>query len=79
MHSGWDQHGNLFSQLEKQCFDTDAPSAALIQDLKDRDMLKDTLVIWGGEFGTALPLVSTTRGIPKNRMAGITLAGLSAG
>ena len=51
MHSGWDQHSNLFTQLEKQCFDTDAPSAALIQDLKDRDMLKDTLVIWGGEFG----------------------------
>jgi len=51
MHSGWDQHSNLFGQLEKQCVDTDAPSAALIQDLKDRDMLKDTLVIWGGEFG----------------------------
>ena len=78
MHSGWDQHSNLFTQLEKQCFDTDAPSAALIQDLKDRDMLKDTLVIWGENLD-ALPLVNTTRGIPKNRMAGITLAGLLAG
>ncbi|MFO0423448.1 MAG: DUF1501 domain-containing protein, partial [Planctomycetia bacterium] len=51
MHSGWDQHGNLFTQLEQQCKDTDAPSAALIQDLKDRGLLEDTLVIWGGEFG----------------------------
>lgn len=51
MHSGWDQHGNLYTQLEEQCKDTDAPSAALVQDLKDRDLLKDTLVVWGGEFG----------------------------
>jgi uncharacterized protein (DUF1501 family) len=51
MHSGWDQHGNLFSQLEIQCTDTDAPSAALIHDLKDRGLLDDTLVLWGGEFG----------------------------
>jgi uncharacterized protein (DUF1501 family) len=51
MHAGWDQHGNLFTQLEGQCKDTDAPTAALIQDLKDRGLLEDTLVIWGGEFG----------------------------
>jgi Protein of unknown function (DUF1501) len=51
MHAGWDQHGNLHTQLEEQCRDTDAPSAALVQDLKDRGMLDDTLVIWGGEFG----------------------------
>jgi hypothetical protein len=51
MHSGWDQHGNLFSQLEIQCGDTDAPSAALILDLKERGLLDDTLVLWGGEFG----------------------------
>lgn len=51
MHSGWDQHGNLFTQLEQQCKDTEGPSAALVQDLKDRGMLDDTLVIWGGEFG----------------------------
>lgn len=51
MHSGWDQHTNLFSQLEVQCRDTDGPSAAIIHDLRDRGMLDDTLVIWGGEFG----------------------------
>ena len=51
MHSGWDQHSNLFTQLEQQCIDTDAPSAALVQDLKERGMLDDTLVIWGSEFG----------------------------
>lgn len=51
MHSGWDQHGNLFTQLEQQCRDTDAPSAALVQDLKERGMLDDTLIVWGGEFG----------------------------
>lgn len=51
MHSGWDQHGNLFTQLEQQCKDTEGPSAALVQDLKERGMLDDTLVIWAGEFG----------------------------
>lgn len=51
MHAGWDQHGNLFTQLEEQCKDTDAPAAALVKDLKDRGMLDDTLVIWGAEFG----------------------------
>lgn len=51
MHAGWDQHRNLNSQLEIQCRDTDAPSAALVTDLKERGLLDDTLVIWGGEFG----------------------------
>ncbi len=51
MHSGWDQHSNLFTQLEAQCRDTEGPSAALVHDLKERGMLDDTLVIWGGEFG----------------------------
>ena len=51
MHAGWDQHGNLFTQLEQQCRDTEGPSAALVRDLKERGMLDDTLVIWGGEFG----------------------------
>ena len=51
MHAGWDQHGNLYTQLEQQCQDTDAPSAALIRDLKERGLLEDTLVIWGCEFG----------------------------
>ena len=51
MHSGWDQHGNLFTQLAEQCRDTDQPSAALVADLKQRGLLDDTLVVWGGEFG----------------------------
>lgn len=50
-HAGWDQHRNLTTQLEIQCRDTDAPSAALVKDLKQRGLLDDTLVIWGGEFG----------------------------
>jgi uncharacterized protein (DUF1501 family) len=50
-HEAWDQHGNLKKDLEKNCRDTDRPCAALIKDLKDRGMLDDTLVIWGGEFG----------------------------
>ena len=51
MHAGWDQHKNLTYQLKTQCLDTDAPSAALVKDLKQRGLLEDTLVIWGGEFG----------------------------
>ncbi|MFO0808672.1 MAG: DUF1549 domain-containing protein [Gemmataceae bacterium] len=51
MHAGWDQHRNLNTQLKIQCEDTDAPSAALVNDLKRLGMLDETLVIWGGEFG----------------------------
>jgi uncharacterized protein (DUF1501 family) len=50
-HMGWDQHENLPTQIRAQCADTDQPSAALVQDLKARGMLDDTLIIWGGEFG----------------------------
>ena len=50
-HTGWDQHGNLPSQIKKQAQDTDQATAALILDLKQRGLLEDTLVIWGGEFG----------------------------
>ena len=50
-HEAWDQHNSLDTALPKNCKDTDQPVAALLQDLKDRDLLKDTLVIWGGEFG----------------------------
>jgi hypothetical protein len=50
-HMGWDHHEGVPRQLPPQCLDTDQPSAALIQDLKQRGMLDDTLVIWGGEFG----------------------------
>ncbi|MBR9800899.1 DUF1501 domain-containing protein [bacterium] len=50
-HEAWDQHGNLTKGLQKNCRDTDQACAALIQDLKQRGMLEDTLIIWGGEFG----------------------------
>ena len=50
-HRGWDQHNRLPKQIRGQCYDTDQPSAALVQDLKERGLLEDTLVIWGGEFG----------------------------
>ncbi len=50
-HEAWDQHGNLVKDIKQNCLDTDQACAALIKDLKQRRMLKDTLVIWGGEFG----------------------------
>ncbi len=50
-HQGWDHHGNLPRDIQRQCKETDQPTAALITDLKQRGMLEDTLVIWGGEFG----------------------------
>ena len=50
-HEAWDQHGNLVEDIQKNCQDTDQACAALIKDLKQRGMLDDTLVIWGGEFG----------------------------
>ena len=53
-HQGWDQHVDLPHDIRLQCKDTDQPSAALIQDLKMRGLLDDTLVIWGGEFGRTI-------------------------
>jgi uncharacterized protein (DUF1501 family) len=50
-HQGWDQHGGLPGGIRTQCRETDQPSAALLTDLKERGLLTDTLVIWGGEFG----------------------------
>ena len=50
-HTGWDQHGNLPSQIKKQAEATDQATAGLVKDLKQRGLLEDTLVIWGGEFG----------------------------
>ncbi len=50
-HAGWDHHRNLATQFEIQCRDTDQPSAALVKDLKQRGLLDETLVVWGGEFG----------------------------
>ncbi|MFO0816447.1 MAG: DUF1501 domain-containing protein [Pirellulales bacterium] len=50
-HRGWDQHYNLPSDLRLQCGDVDQPCAALLADLRQRGLLDDTLVVWGGEFG----------------------------
>jgi hypothetical protein len=50
-HRGWDQHTHLPAQIAGQCCDTDQPSAALVQELEERGLLEDTLVVWGGEFG----------------------------
>jgi hypothetical protein len=50
-HRGWDQHGNLPKDLPNQARDIDQPATALVQDLKQRGLLDETLVIWGGEFG----------------------------
>lgn len=65
-HEAWDQHGNLVPDIRKNCEKTDQPSAALIKDLKQRGLLDDTLVIWGGEFGRT-PMV---QGDPNNAGAG---------
>ena len=53
-HRGWDQHGSLPRDLPYQCSDIDQASAALITDLKQRGMLDDTLIVWGGEFGRTI-------------------------
>jgi hypothetical protein len=53
-HMGWDQHSNLPAQIRAQCQDTDQASAGLLRDLKQRGLLDDTLVIWGGEFGRTI-------------------------
>lgn len=50
-HMGWDHHGGLPAAIRGQCRDTDQPTAALIRDLKQRGLLEDTLIVWGGEFG----------------------------
>ena len=50
-HTGWDQHGSLPAGIKRQAEDTDQATAALLKDLKQRGLLEDTLVVWGGEFG----------------------------
>ena len=65
MHAGWDQHNTLTTELYNQCRDTDQPSAGLITDLKQRGLLEDTLVIWGGEFGRTPFLQGDLNNRPK--------------
>lgn len=65
-HRGWDQHVSLPKQIEAQCRDTDQATGALLADLKQRGLLEDTLVVWGGEFGRTVycqgPLTATDYG-----------------
>jgi hypothetical protein len=65
-HRGWDQHGDLPAHIRNQCRDVDRASAALVKDLKQRGLLDETLVIWGGEFGRTVygqgPLTGTNYG-----------------
>jgi hypothetical protein len=60
-HEAWDQHGNLTKDIQANCKDTDQACAALVKDLKQRGMLEDTLVVWGGEFGRT-PMVQGAPG-----------------
>jgi len=53
-HNNWDHHGNVAGRMPSQCKDVDQPCAALIEDLKQRGMFDDTLIIWGGEFGRTI-------------------------
>jgi hypothetical protein len=53
-HEGWDQHGDLPRNIRGQCQGVDQPAAALVKDLKQRGLLDDTLVVWGGEFGRTI-------------------------
>lgn len=53
-HVGWDHHENVVDQMPRQCAEADRPAAALITDLKQRGLLDDTLVVWGGEFGRTI-------------------------
>ena len=64
-HNGWDHHSNVKGGLTKQCRTTDQASAALIMDLKQRGMLDDTLVIWGGEFGRT-PMVEASAALNRS-------------
>ena len=65
-HSGWDHHSNVEGGVRGQCKQTDQASAALISDLKDRGMLDDTLVVWGGEFGRT-PMIETSAALGRSK------------
>ena len=64
-HEGWDAHGDVAGNVKNNCGKTDQASAALLTDLKQRGLLDDTLVIWGGEFGRT-PMVETNRALGRS-------------
>jgi hypothetical protein len=66
-HEAWDQHEHLVEDIAENCRDTDQACAGLIQDLKQRGMLDDTLVIWGGEFGRTPMVQASTSGAANGR------------
>jgi hypothetical protein len=66
MHASWDQHTYLNRELKKNCAITDQPTAALIQDLKQRGLLDSTLVVWGGEFGRTPMVENRVTSDPEN-------------
>ena len=75
-HEVWDQHSNLTKKIKENCKATDQASAALVQDLKQRGLLDDTLVIWGGEFGRTPMLDAGNDGRDHhNRCFSVWLAG----
>jgi uncharacterized protein (DUF1501 family) len=69
-HEAWDQHGGLRSGLKENCRDTDRACAALIKDLKQRGMLDDTLVLWGGEFGRTPTVELAEKGANEGNVNG---------
>ncbi|MFO1451785.1 MAG: DUF1501 domain-containing protein [Opitutaceae bacterium] len=71
-HEAWDQHGGLATALPRNCRDTDQATAALIMDLKQRGLLEDTLVIWGGEFGRT-PMVQGSNDGRDHHNRGFTM------
>ncbi len=75
-HEVWDQHGNLTAGVKQNALDTDQASAALVTDLKERGLLQDTIVIWGGEFGrTPMTQGGTDGRDHHNRCFSIWVAG----
>ena len=76
-HNNWDTHGNVPAGCPSQCKDVDQACYGLIQDLKQRGMLDDTLVIWGGEFGRTI--YSQGGLTPTNTAATITRAASRCG
>ncbi len=64
-HTGWDHHGNLNEKIDEVALQTDRPTAALITDLKQRGLLEDTLIIWGGEFGRT-PMAEIRESVGRN-------------